>query len=420
MRRWTCSGTGLLCPTLVIALLLQPACSPAERTTVAGQVRDSAGVTIVEIPDRLHPQQERWFVSPEPSIVLSEAGPGREFYNVTGALVLQDGRIAVANGGSAEIFLFDETGGFQGSHGRRGEGPGEYKRPVIAGSLGSDTLVIVDSERRRISLVHAEDGFLSSSQIQEELGSPASPRGMFADRTMVVGGGHSWVSGSGDQETSGYSRPNTSYRSSTLDGTFVTDFGEFPGAELQITVIGLPDGESSMTADLIPFSKLSSVAVGPDFFFVGHQSTWEVQAFDSSGELKKILRLDRPPARVRDSDVEALIQESIEGASDPSMAPAIRREFAETTIPETMPAFSSLKVDPRGFLWVGRYRPPGETVPAYDVIDPAGSLVAEVSLPVGNRILQIGADFILTRHRDDLDVESVRLFSLERPGRSMP
>jgi hypothetical protein len=169
-----------------------------------------------------------------------------------------------------------------------------------------------------------------------------------------------------------------------------------------------------MSADLLPFAKHPSVTVGPDRFFVGTRDRWEIQVFDAEGGLKEIWRMDRPPQAVERGDVEALIQEDLAEAEDPSAEAAIRRKYGDMPIPERMPAFSRLKVDQLGFLWVERYRRPGQVLPVFDVLDPTGELVSSVSIPEGNRILQVGEDFVLALHRDEFNVETVRVYPLTR------
>ena len=156
------------------------------------------------------------------------------------------------------------------------------------------------------------------------------------------------------------------------------------------------------------------MTVGPDRFYVGTRDSWEIQVFDTQGQLKMILRMDREPQEVQERDLEALIREDLAELGDPSEEATVRRRYDEMPIPETMPAFSRLKVDQLGYLWVERYRRPGDGVPVFDVLDPEGAFASSVSIPEGNRILQVGEGFVMTLHRDELDVETVRVFRLIR------
>ncbi len=280
--------------------------------------------------------------------------------------------------------------------------------------LGADTLVVVDLPLRRISLVHAERGFLSSAALADELGGGVFPRGMFRNRTIVLGGGFYWDSSSGEEISNGYRRPPTRYRSASLDGELVTDFGEFPGSEFFMKVQS-SGGRVAMSARLIPFGKYAMEAVGPERFFFASGDSWEVEAYDPAGVLKRLIRLDRDLRPVSSRDVDALVEEAVADADNPSDAPAIRESFSEMPIPDLMPAFAGLEADALGYLWIQEYRRPGEDVPTYVVLDPEGRLVGRVSLPPSVEILEIGSDYLLGLYRDELEVEYVRLYALRRP-----
>jgi hypothetical protein len=230
-----------------------------------------------------------------------------------------------------------------------------------------------------------------------------------------MGGGFYFSSSGGVQLSSGFSRRETNYQSAGLDGELVTDFGEFPGSEFFMQVQNLGGGAMSMMARLIPFGKHAMQAVGPDRFFYASGDSWEIQAFDPAGGLRSVIRLTRSPLPIRGEDLEALLQNEIAESSDPSEAPEIRARFEEMPVPDAMPAFAGLYPDGLGFLWVEEYRRPGDEVPVFDILGPDGGLVGRVDLPPGSEILEIGEDYVLTLYRDELEVEYLRLFDLQRP-----
>jgi len=356
-------------------------------------------------------------VTPEPTLSIGtfQGDSIYQLFQVEGAKRLQDGRIAVANSGSGEIRIFDGEGRFLVAHGRKGEGPGEFERPALVGVLSGDTLVVVDNQLRRISLVHPEEGFLESIRISDDLGGGAYPRGMLADRTVVMGGGFYFSSAGTVQLSSGFSRRPTNYQSAGLNGELVTDFGEFPGSEFFMQVQSQSGGAISMSARLIPFGKHAMQAVGPNRFYYASGDLWEIQAYDSAGDLRRLIRLAPDPVPVRSEDLEAQIRDEIAEASDPSQAPEIRAGFEEMPVPDFMPAFAGLHADVGGYLWVERYRRPGDDTPVFDILDPDGALVGRISLSPGLEILEIGDDYVLALFRDELEVEYLKLFSLQRP-----
>ena len=207
-------------------------------------------------------------VAPEPvlSIGTFQGDTIYQLFQVQGAKRLGDGRIVVANAGSGELRFFDGQGSFLAAVGRKGEGPGEIERPALVGIFGGDTLVVVDRQLRRISLVRPEEGFLASKRLSDDLGGGGFPQGMFANRALVLGGGFYFSSGGGIELSSGFSRRATNYQSAGLDGELLTDFGEFPGSEFFMQVQNQGGGAISMMARLIPFGKHAMQAVGPDRF----------------------------------------------------------------------------------------------------------------------------------------------------------
>ncbi len=406
-------------PRALSMALLLPAfqgCESPNRPEVVTTVADSAGVVVVENRGEVGPDGGGWRVSPEPgsSIGSFQGDSLQQLFQVQGATMLQGGRVAVANAGSGEIRVYGPDGVFLAAHGRKGEGPGEFQRPALAGKLGGDTLVVVDVQLQRISLMDTREGFLSSTRISEALGGGLFPRGMFQDRSVVLGGGFYWSGDSGEQLSDGYSRRKTSYRSASLDGEPVTDFGLFPGSEFFMRVRRVGEG-MVMAARLIPFGKFPMQAVGPRHLFLASGDRWEVRGFSPDGTLERIIRWDRPPLPVTTADVVLLTEEEVAEAGDPARAREIRDELEEMPVPEFMPAFAGLVADAHGYLWVERSRPPADTTPRFDILDPEGRVVGWVSLPEALELLEIGPDYLLGLHRDELGVEYLRMYELTRP-----
>ncbi len=116
----------LTAASLAVAFsLLTAACGSEGASGPAVAVRDSAGITIVENSGSV-PTGGGWSIAAEPELVIGtfEGDPEYQLFQVEGALRLPDGRIAIGNTGSGEIRIFDASGVFLRSLGRKGEGPG--------------------------------------------------------------------------------------------------------------------------------------------------------------------------------------------------------------------------------------------------------------------------------------------------------
>ena len=146
-------------PVAVAATIAAAGCDAARspsRTPTGGEtvtIRDSAGVEIVENHDTERARGQFWTLDPEPEFVLggSEVRPvagrddrgGRILY-VRGLARLVDGRIAVLSEGNHQLFIFESSGKLSKAIGGRGEGPGEFSRPVRMQYLPPDTLAVWD------------------------------------------------------------------------------------------------------------------------------------------------------------------------------------------------------------------------------------------------------------------------------------
>ncbi len=182
-------GPPLLCLSILLPMVLAPlGCSSGDASGPAVEVRDSSGVTIVENSGGIGPDGGGWVVNPDPGLSIGtfQGDSLYQLFEVQGAVRLSDGRIVLANAGSGEIRVYGDDGRFLAAHGRKGEGPGEFQNPVLVGSLGGDTLVVVDQDLRRISLVGPDEGFLQAIRISDDIGGGAFPRGMFHDGVVVM------------------------------------------------------------------------------------------------------------------------------------------------------------------------------------------------------------------------------------------
>jgi len=70
-------------------------------------------------------------------------------------------------------------------------------------------------------------------------------------------------------------------------------------------------------------------------------------------------------------------------------------------------------VDKVGNLWVQRYQPPGEELNTWDIYNSTGHLVGWAEAPARLRVTEIGKDYIMGVWKDELDLEYVRLYSLQ-------
>ncbi len=119
LRSWTSLGA------VALALLLVGADAVAAQAPV---VRDSAGVRIVENDPSVLDGRAPWRIGPEPLLRIGEQDGAQAylFHAVQGSTVLPDGTIAVTDGASYNVRLFDSSGAHLRTIGRLGQGPEEF------------------------------------------------------------------------------------------------------------------------------------------------------------------------------------------------------------------------------------------------------------------------------------------------------
>ena len=166
----------------------------------------------------------------------------------------------------------------------------------------------------------------------------------------------------------------------------------------------------------LAFSPVISAAIAVDRIYVGQADRYEVRVHDPSGALEMIIRNSRPPEPI-DREVIAALEEE----RDAQRRAATERAFeparpASASVPEVFPAFRGLRTDAAGNLWVRRYALEDEPVQEWDVYDTGGRWIAVFSGPSHFRIREITGESVLGVYVDELDVQTVRRYRLNKNG----
>ena len=170
-----------------------------------------------------------------------------------------------------------------------------------------------------------------------------------------------------------------------------------------------------------------------------HTTRYEIRAFRDDGTLARIVRREHVPRATTEADREAYVEGELarieealaraaslpgpEGMEIRARMSSLRGEqgrelFESTPLAPHFPAFSTILSDASGNLWVREYDFPREERPAplWTVFDPEGRVLGFIETPSGLRIGQIGEDYILGHYEDQLEVEYVQVWALERSG----
>ena len=376
------------------------------------QVRDSAGVEVVFNTGPLTQVPAVWTVNADPilSIGAVEGEEAYQFLGIAGAHRLSDGRIGVVNAGSREVRFYDARGSHLATVGGRGGGPEEFEAPAMAGSIG-DTLIIVDRAYHRLTFVHPDAGFVGLARVSDEVGGFLNPVGTLAGGRSVFGGAFD-MRRIGELHN-GMNRAHTYYRACNPDGSLAVDFGDKVGAEFFIR--DLEAGGQESRPALVPFGRMPVATASSSHLYFSDQDTWEVEVHAADGTLVRLIRQEWEPVPVEQQHAERYIEDVVAREGDPEGARRMREYLRRIPVPGHFPPFADLLADRLGYLWVEDYPTPGTEDSRWTVFNSEGVRTARVTLPPRFNPIEIGADYILGLGWDELRVEYIRMYALERP-----
>lgn len=383
-------------------------------------VQDSAGIQIVENHAPAWDSAEFWAVDPQPSFQIGgsratsdTADASHLVWNITAAVGLSDGRIAMTSGrGDRKVLIFERSGELSESFVREGGGPGEITYASHLQVLSGDTLVVWDQMFGPVGYFEPSGRLLRHRQL---------------DLGAIFG-----VAQTAQQ------RPTESIHMPLWDGSFLVfvqrqDWQPPESGELYRTPVGYMRIDSTYAAHsfgwweggeelsphdpavpFLPFPGGSGVAGGgePLSVYVTNGDRFEVHQFSAVGELQRIIRRDFTPNPITARDIEDWRQRYI---VDNWRVDESVWERAMAGVPSRFHrALGRLMVDTEGYLWVGDARTRHLLTGDWSVFDPEGRWLGTIGIPA-ERVLWIGEDLVIgIRYDRDTGVETVEGYRLNR------
>jgi hypothetical protein len=332
---------------------------------------------------------------------LGAEAADHEFGHLTGVLADGDGRIYVADAQSNDIRIFDPAGELLRRVGRQGGGPGEFGMLQSIGWIG-DTLAALDPKNGRLALLRASGEWLG----QRSYAALTGPMIRF----YRTGPAELYMPMIGRDDAGGglvYIRQTHAGPADTLPHPARTG-----RAASTSVVCRFEAGISFYSVDVAPKLVFSPApgALGVQVW----SADYRVAFTDAAGDTVRVVERDLPPLPVTNADwraEEAKFQEWREQYAGASCEPA------RPTRPAAKSTLREIFFDDVGNTWVERRTADGW---AYDLFDPTGRLLAEIPAPERyERIppfVRDGRLYIVAR--DELDVEYVKVFAIERGGGS--
>jgi hypothetical protein len=195
-----------------------------------------------------------------------------------------------------------------------------------------------------------------------------------------------------------------------FDGSprLIAELGPHLSSERVLTVSN--DGDARGSAPH-PFGRATSFALGGAGLYVGSGETFSVDHYALNGQLRRRFKGPWENLLTDDATIAAYRDAQLDEDGERIRNQMERQGFP---MPETLPAFTEMRLDPEGALWVKRFSPPGTATNRWGVFGPDGAFLGHVTLPDRLTLTDIGIDWVLGVVTDDLGVDRVRMYALDR------
>jgi hypothetical protein len=391
---------------LVGALAIFGACAGDRPPSAVTETLPSGGIRVRS------PAHGVWDASPDRRWRLVEEvrigrldGQGPDVFAEVGSLLVDaGGRVWVADRGTNELRVFDASGTYIRTVGRRGDGPGEYSR-LASVLLGPEGNIWVDSGRRW-EVFDTSGAWLARHPLDSNVGGGIRA---WTDDGRLLEVGVKYQQGGDFGDIRSFYAVHSLDASGTLidQDTLPTP----PIPEHEAINWRTLDGTLN-TRGPLPFSHVAATVIGPDgdMWITDGGGTYAIRRQTLEGDTLLIVEREFEPYPVSEADMAAAIDQMKpqEGWTSDDADPA--------RIPRVYPPFLLYYPASDSTLWVIRKGEGGGSV--LDVFDADGVYLGEANTN-GHlerlRIETISSSHIYGVAKDDFDVDYVVVLKIEKP-----
>jgi hypothetical protein len=300
--------------------------------------------------------------------------------------------------GARAIQVYAPNGEHVADLGRRGDGPGEFQRLIAAWIAGADTVFAYDYRPPRVTWF-SPDASLGGSR---RIAVPRAPLFLGSFNNGDVGLG--WL-----KDFQG--RDPTRIVADTME------FGRFGSDGEQRAGLGLGPGIWNYQNSVHPVSPGQHAQVYRDsLYYTDGLETISVR--DRDGHIGRRIPLPLP------APDPVTVWQALERVVSEREDERRTRDLRESVIPDAIPKISRMFIDEDGLIWVKKWEPESDAAvmtfffswPGGEwwVLDQVGRVVATVAVPEAFMPLRVRDGKMLGFFRDELNVERVRVYGIER------
>lgn len=379
------------------------------------EMRDSAGVVIVDHGPALPSPLEQWALDSAPILTIGGSGHDEDnlFTRVVFVGSLRQGEIAVADGSTNDIRVFDPEGKFLRRIGRLGGGPGEFRSLSSVSVTPSRSITVTDLALRRISVFSPDGELQRTLELRSpDGGSPGVVLAHFADASFLA---RRLVGYALDpaKAPSGLMRDTIELFLLSPDGSSTKILGRYLGDQ-KIRVMS----PTRVASERAPFGLRTVMAAGDSGFYLSTQERFEIREYRQDGRLKRVIRRG-VPLRAVDPGAKAEVRRQWDTrfAKPKNLPPQVTELPKYLTFPDFYPSHGEILLDRAGNLWVEDYRPFSavDTITHWTVFSADGAIRARAQLPKFE-VTEIGVDRVIGVLHDTDGAPIVLVHRLSKRG----
>jgi len=312
--------------------------------------------------------------------------------------------------------------------GRFGQGPGEFESLDFLGSTTGDSLVTYDEALMRVQLFGTGGRMARSFDVHPQRFDPDSGSGTPSPEDLSFPGKAVGIVERylivrflelGDRRTSGVVREWD-------DRVVAVTLGS--GSATGLIVVGSEEAllRGGRSQGRYAFGNMPEFGAAANRVAVIDTEAYSVRMLSPvDGTLERIVRRDVAPREATD----ALFEEHLAGimnligSAPPEEVDRVERMWRGFHRAPVLPVLRSIHVDATGHLWVAPYYVAGAEPPPFEIHAPDGTWLGGVAVPPGLQrafvqyqapYMEIGEDYILGVWTDDLDVQYVRMYRINK------
>jgi hypothetical protein len=350
----------------------------------------------------------RWTVDAVPVLDVTGTTPGGDvaFGTASWATRLTSGGVVIADAAAPGLQYFDASGKLVRQVGRQGQGPSELITASWVGRCGPGQLYVWDWIQRRLVQFDTAGTYHRTIAVSE----PGSPYTIACSTTGVF-------AVLGIPQRQNMERTASGTTASVVSGASSLVLADSSG-RVHATVGEFSPGELVAGAGaegIRPLGRWTSFSFGTDRLYVGTAETPVVEVFTMDGKRTGSVRVPVTPRVPTRALQEAAIND-LALAVPKRFRDMAKAQMRDIPLPKQLPPYRNITVDPDGLLWVvlSESGEPETRLMAFN----DGRPVAEVVVPNGMRVFEVGRDYVLGAHEDPTGEQHVQVWRLRRQART--